>query len=158
MTGRYSPQERTEAIDLYVSRGGKYAEAETGIKANTIRQWAKRAGRQLSLERRGELTEQQNVASEEWATRRIRLANRFGEVAEQALEAASTSISEEYSQDASAYAATSARLAEKAQLLSGAATARLESSETIQGQALELLANLEDQMRSPDSEEITSDS
>lgn len=148
MTARYSDDERAAALDLYCSRGGAYAEAETGIKRATIRQWAKRAGRVYTGERAASLTAATAAMSDEWALRRATLANRLGgqatnvaDLIDGLLAAASfaPAAALRTARDAAAVLNT---LVANAQLLSGAATSRSENIETLRAEGARLLDEL----------------
>lgn len=148
VTARYSDDERAQAIDLYCSRGGKYAEAETGIKRATIRQWAKRAGRTMNAERTAGLTAANAVQSAEWSLRRAALANRLGCQADEIADVLAGLIASAYIAPAAALrtardaAMVLSTLIANAQLLSGSATSRTESIETLRAEGARLIDEL----------------
>lgn len=168
MGKRYTDAERQAAMDLAASRGYRYAADESGVPIGTLKSWMRRNGRQVNPERRDALEAQVRTASLHWEARRADLANQAGEVAALAL-ARTRDLIEGQTIDgkdvmtrgpggrlvvvtmheARAAAATFATLADKAQLLSGGATARTETMETAMERAMEALDALEQGSRGP---------
>jgi transposase-like protein len=146
---RYTPEERTAAIDAYIMNGPDYCESEFGVKRATVRQWAKRAGVTLSRARQDVLDAKIQIAGMTWEVRRVNLANELGNTAATALALVQASLETgatglRNARDAAAVLST---LVDKAQLLSGGATARVEDADTVKGRALAILEDLEGQMQ-----------
>ena len=121
----YTPEQREEALRLYVEHGPAVAGRRLGISAGTISQWARRAGKT------GARSEHAMAGAEAmrrtWAQRRAEVALRSGEAAGEFLErAVGTSKAREGSDWMRAYALA----VDKAQLLDEAATGRIELSES----------------------------
>jgi transposase-like protein len=125
MTRRsYTAAEKAEALELYRTDGPTIVEERLGIPKGTVSEWGKAAGIQtVRTEQTAAATETARV---EWEHRRVALAHRMGAVAERALERSQEAIDAGKARDAQTYATTMAILADKAQLLTGAATSRSE--------------------------------
>lgn len=148
VTKRYTDAERRDLVAIADERGPAYVSAEFGVKPDTIRQWRKRLGIPSSQNRLDKLNKGQQAQVMEWAVRRVRLANRYGEVAEKALDKADGALDTiALAQFAGIFSNVSIRFADKAQLLSGAATSRTENVETLRGEADEIMRELEEQAR-----------
>lgn len=123
----YTDEEKQRALALYETDGLAEAVLQTGIPKGTISSWGERAG----LQTHG--NEQTAAAVEatklRWEERRLTLAHEMGSVAELALKVARENLEAGKTRDAQAAATTMAILADKAQLLTGAATGRTESRE-----------------------------
>lgn len=121
--GKWSDADRVHALNL-LTDGTTLADThrQTGIPKSTLSGWAKRAGLDLGRTSR-KMTE---VAEQRWAERRVLLADRIGQVTDLALEQATGFLSEGRPREAKDAALTLAILVDKAQLLTGAATARTE--------------------------------
>lgn len=72
MASRYTPEQRTEALELYVEHGPRAASRETGIPVATIGSWAAAEGRTFNAERTRQATE----------TRKARLIEKLTTIAE----------------------------------------------------------------------------
>ena len=121
----YTPDQRREALSLYVEHGPAEAGRRLDIPAGTISQWARRAGKT------GARAERAMAGGEAMrrtrAQRRAEVALRSGEAAAEFLErAVGTAKAREGSDWMRAYALA----VDKAQLLDGAATGRIELSES----------------------------
>lgn len=159
MGNRYTPDERQQAMDLAAARGYRYASDESGVPIGTLKSWMRRAGRTVQPERRAELEERQQIASLQWEARRLTMANELGEAAAKALARTVERLDGWTTQDgvrmapnpreAHGAALTMAILIDKAQLLSGGATARTESLDTAMERAMEALDKLEAGMKGP---------
>lgn len=118
---KWTPEQRAEALELYVELGPSAASERTGIPKGTIGWWASEAGiRTDGAERTAAATE---AAALRWAERRANLADRIGAVAELALVQTEAAL-EDDDRKAKDFALTMAVLIDKAQLLSGDATVR----------------------------------
>lgn len=166
MGKRYTDDERQAAMDLAATRGYRYAADESGVPIGTLKSWMRRAGRQVQPERRAQLDAQIQASSLTWEARRLTLANELGEVAALALKRTRELIEGQDADggmlvrqgpggklvyvtmhDARAGALTAATLIDKAQLLSGGATARTESMDAAMERALDALDKLEAGMK-----------
>jgi hypothetical protein len=120
MARTYTAEQRARALDLYAKDGPAAAARATAIPPATIRSWAKRSGAQpLRDERTRAGTEAARLT---WEQRRAELTVRLGEVAADLLERAATGEA----QEAKALMTATAIAIDKAQLLTGRATAREE--------------------------------
>lgn len=120
----YPAAEREEALRLYAELGPAEAARQTGIPAGTVRSWAARSGAT------GERTEQATAAVEAarltWAQRRAEIRTRAGEAAAGFLERA---VEAKGTRDVRNLMGGFAVAVDKAQLLDGEATERVEVSE-----------------------------
>lgn len=122
-----TPEQRAEAVAIYADHGPTEAAKLTGWNKGTVTKWAQAAGVEtVANERTRQATE---AASAAWAARRARLADETGRVAEKALTKVEVFLDGEKAKAASDTSAAFARLIDKAQLLSGAATSRSEHVE-----------------------------
>lgn len=121
----YTDEEKQEALELYRQHGPADASRRTGIKSATIRSWAHRNG-----EAGSEGAEQTRAATEtarlSWAQRRAELTDETGAVAAAILDRIKVS---RRSSDARALAQAFSVLIDRAQLLDGGATSRVEVSD-----------------------------
>lgn len=128
---RWTPDQRREALELYVELGPSAASEATGIPKGTIGWWAHREGvRTVGAERTAAATE---AAALRWAERRANLADEAGAAAALALEQTVHALQGRTDEDtlvlagardAKDLALTFAVLVDKAQLLTGEATSR----------------------------------
>lgn len=125
---RYSPDVKARAIELATTIGVPEAEAQTGVPRGTIGSWLTRAGLTNATDDAAANARRQAiaVARETWTQRRAELGNRMGEVAAETLEALSVKVAASRSREARELAGALAVLVDKAQLLAGDATARVE--------------------------------
>lgn len=123
-TATYSAEERQAALELYLEHGAAEASRRTGIAANTISQWARRAG--VTMTRANRTAAATEAAKLAWAERRATMVDDMGQVATMALERARAEVAGGDLKGAKDAALTMAILVDKAQLLSGAATGRHE--------------------------------
>jgi transposase-like protein len=126
---RYTPAEKAEALELLAEFGKTEASRRTGISAGTIASWGSRSG--VSGPTPEAMARQVEARRAAWAERRAILADRIGEVADQATEQLAKLIA---SGECSASELTRAIavLVDRAQLLSGGATERTETTVTRQ--------------------------
>lgn len=121
----YTPEQRTEALALYLDHGPAEASRRCGVPAGTIRQWALRAGKKSP--RAARAVAGAEAARLTWAARKAEVALRSGEAAAEFLErAVGTPKAREGSDWMRAYALA----VDKAQLLDGGATGRVELTES----------------------------
>jgi transposase-like protein len=119
----YSPEQREEALALYVEHGPAAAASRLGIPASTVRSWAKRAGKQSP--RADRAVAGAEAARRTWAQRRADVALESGEAASELIERIrGTSKAREAADWSRAFAIA----VDKAQLLDGGATGRVEVS------------------------------
>lgn len=119
----YTAAERQHALDLYKQHGPAEAGRQTGIPSATIRTWAKRSGETVS--RAAHAQANVDAARLTWAQRRGELTIRSGEVAANLLE----QIAAAKPREARLLSAAFAVVVDRAQLLAGDATARIETSD-----------------------------
>jgi hypothetical protein len=132
----YTPEQRTQALELYRTDGPRAAAATTGIPLGTITSWAKNAGiRTRAIENAAACVQ---ATSLKWEERRIGLAHEMGRVAELAISRAVDELDH-----AQAFATTAAILVDKAQLLTGAATSRHETVSNVDAEIERLSAELD---------------
>ena len=138
----YTDDERQAALDAYLAEGASAASRTTGVPARTIRYWARNAG--LTTARRENLQQAAIDGLARWEERRVALANEMGEVADKAVLVAATMLEADDTKRAKEAALTAAILTDKAQLLTGAATARIEHNDldTIDAEVARLAAEL----------------
>jgi len=120
---RYDDAEREEALRLYVELGPAEAARRTGIPAGTVRSWAVRSG--ATGDRTAKATASVEAARLSWAQRRAEIKTRAGEAAAGFLERA---IGAEGTRDVRNLMGGFAVAVDKAQLLDGEATERVEVS------------------------------
>jgi transposase-like protein len=125
----YTPEQRTQALELYRTDGPRAAAATTGIPPGTISAWATRAGLQTDCVENAAVRVQ--AAQLKWEERRLDLANGIGELAAVARDRALEEARNGKPRDAQALATTMAIAVDKAQLLTGAATSRHEHVDSI---------------------------
>lgn len=124
MRKRYTDEAKAEAIELATTVGRPEAARRTGIPAGTIGSWLTRAG--LSNADPEGRRERIRVAHETWLQRRVELGNEMGVVAALALSEIPDRIARGDELAAQRLASTMSALVDKAQLLSGDATERIE--------------------------------
>lgn len=117
---RYTPEQREEALRLYVEVGAGEAARRTGIPRGTISVWATRDGRKQPREQRMRAAWQARDMA--FADRRSRLADEAGAAAEEVL---ARLRREDQSLHVERLAKAWSLLVEKGQLLSGGATQRV---------------------------------
>jgi hypothetical protein len=120
----YTGAEREEALRLYRDLGPAETGRQLDIPAGTVRQWALRAG--LTDSRHATARAGTAAARQTWAQRRAEMTVRLGEIAAEFLERA---IKASKSRDSINYMGSASRAIDRAQLLDGGATGRLEVSE-----------------------------
>ncbi|MDQ6607743.1 MAG: hypothetical protein M3Z06_14505 [Actinomycetota bacterium] len=115
--------ERETALELYRQHGGGEAARRTGINPATIRQWAKRSG--VTVTRAASARAGTEAARLTWAQRKAELTVTSGELAAELL----AKIREASARNSRDLAATYAIVVDRAQLLSGEATQRIEATD-----------------------------
>lgn len=98
-----------------------------GVNPTTLYRWAKKDG--VDLRARHSASPEKTEAAQQgarlaWAARRDRMADRFGEIAEQALDLAATSLGAGAARNAQSAVIAACAAVDKAQLLTGGATSR----------------------------------
>lgn len=125
----YSDEQRAEALQLLQVVGAAEAARRTGIKRGTLVSWAHRAGlRSADPEQRREHVQ---AAQQAWAERRAVLADMLGEAADEATQRLLQRIRSGNMKDAELIRAV-AVLVDRAQLLTGGATERIEHGATVE--------------------------
>jgi len=135
----YTDDERETALDLYVDHGPAEASRITGIPIQTISTWAVNSGR--SELRSEQLSGAVKASKLAWEARRADLSTEIGAVAELALRRCREGL-ESGEISAKDAAVVTAVMVDKAQLLTGGATARSEHA-TSPSRAAELLSGIE---------------
>ena len=121
----YTPEQKEQALALYREHGPGEASSRTGIPGATIRSWARRSG--LTSPRADRAAAGAEAARLTWAQRRAEVALRSGEAAAEFIERA---VRTEKAREGSDWMRAYALAVDKAQLLDGAATGRIELSES----------------------------
>jgi hypothetical protein len=128
----FSDEVREQALALYVDLGPTEAARRLGPDGPdkaTITRWAKRAG---ATTRRAELTQAATAAHvADWRARRAALADRFGQVAAEALEKSSAAIGEDDAGTARGMMITAAVGVDKADQLSGVTLEGLQAANRV---------------------------
>lgn len=138
----YTPEQREEALRLYLEVGAAEAARRLEIPAATVRKWAQRAG--LTAARREHAQAAIESARLTWAQRRGEIVVRFGEAADGFLTKARKTKSARNARDLMAAADMAVK---NAQLLSDGATGRVELSPTERRQrVLELRDKARDEL------------
>lgn len=121
---RYTDAEKAEALELLAAVGQAEAAARTGIPVGTIKSW----GARERVQAPGTEETCNAVAAKlaTWADQRAVLGNRAGEIALLALEQIPDRIENRDELAAQRLASTMSALVDKAQLLTGEATERIE--------------------------------
>lgn len=120
---RFEDHEKAAALEIYKIHGPERASVETGASAAAICHWAKEAG--VTTQAPAARSKRVVAAQQKWAERRAIIAEKVGELADEALDAARGAIADGSSRDARDYASTMATAIDKAQLLTGGATERV---------------------------------
>lgn len=123
---RHPPEAKARALELLAEFGVAEAAERTGIPIGTIASWGHRAG--VSSPCAEGYAERRAQLREAFATRRVSLGNRMGEVAAETLEQLDTHVRAGKTRQARELAGALAVLVDKAQLLTGGATGRTEVS------------------------------
>jgi hypothetical protein len=120
---------KATALELFATAGGKVASERTGVPEGTIRSWAKRTMDEVELAAGIELVprSESGVLSMSWPERRALVVNEIGDLVALAITKTREAFERGRMRDARDGAVALAILADKAQLLTGAATARTES-------------------------------
>lgn len=124
----WSPEQRAHALKLLQAPDANLDDVTntTGIPKSTLSRWAKAEGIDLLARSQAKTAAASNAARAKWAERRADLADRIGQVTDLALEQATGFLAAGRPREAKDAALTLAILVDKAQLLTGAATARTE--------------------------------
>lgn len=121
----YTPEQREEALRLYMEHGPAEVERRTGIRCGTVSQWARRAGK---------TGPRANCAAAGAAATRLSWAQRKSEVAllagEEAEKIVRQMLGTENARQKADLARAFAVMVDKTQLLDGGATGRVEFSES----------------------------
>ncbi len=119
----YTPEQKQEALALYLEHGPAETSRRTGIRAGTIRQWARRGG--VTSPRAERAVAGAEAARKSWAQRRATVCLAAGEAAEELIGKVRESPDARKAAD---WARAFAIATDKAQLLDGGATGRVEVS------------------------------
>ncbi len=119
----YEPEQKERALALYVEHGPSEASRRCGIPSATIRSWAKRAHK--SSPRAERAIAGAEAARLTWAQRRAEVARRSGDAAAELIERVRQTPK---AREAADWARAFAIAVDKAQLLDGGATGRVEVS------------------------------
>jgi acetylornithine deacetylase/succinyl-diaminopimelate desuccinylase-like protein len=120
----YTPEQRTQALELYRTDGPTAVQAQLGIPKATVTDWAQSSGvRTVRNEKTAAAVEAKRI---NWEDRRLDLAHEMGRLAAKALAAAERELDDRSMRDAQAAVTTCAILVDKAQVLTGEASVRVE--------------------------------
>ena len=137
----YSEEERETALRLFVEVGPAEAGRRLGIPNKTVGTWARRAGLKVDLEKTASDTSAgTKAAALAWARRRPGMRDASGQAAEEFLIKARASTK---GGEARAFATAFAICLDKAELLDGRATERVDVSES---EARERVRQLRDEL------------
>lgn len=148
----YTDTQRTEAVTLYQQAGGSEASRQLGIPRRTILDWAKASGVVAQADQE-KTTEARAVAAERvttaWADYRSREATAAGATASRARQSLLRLIDADEGRAAQSMAVTYGILIDKAELLSGNATERIETwaSSELDRSLRELVDEMEEVIR-----------
>ncbi len=120
---KHTPQQREQALALYVEHGPAEASRRCGVPSATIRGWAMRAG--MSSPRAEQAKAGAQAAKLTWAQRRAEVALGSGEAAAELLTRIRKTTKP---REAADWSRAFAICVDKAQLLDGGATGRVEVS------------------------------
>jgi len=141
----YSDEQRAEALRLYEEVGPAEASRRCGVPNATIRSWASRAGLGNSGEPKTLPARQR--ALERWETRRLTAADEFGDAAAQMREHALKAAKAKDEKMLRASAVAAGIFTDKAQLLSGNPTERLDwAKQATSDERAQRLAGLVDEL------------
>jgi hypothetical protein len=140
----YTPEQRTQALALYVEHGPAETERHTGIPRRTIATWARRAG--LKTDAPSKTAKATAAAAMKWAQRRVVLADKLGQVSEQLAGAAQAAVAKGDGRNAQAFMTAAAIGVDKAELLTGRATSRSVTLSDASSRAAEL-AQVRDELK-----------
>jgi hypothetical protein len=119
------PALKAQALAIYREHGPTRAAERTGVSPGAVTKWAQAAGiESVSSE---ETMVRVQAARLKWEERRLEIVHEMGEKAAQALAEVGQYLDEHKPLNAKNSATTMAILVDKAQLLSGGATARTET-------------------------------
>lgn len=144
----WSPEQRTEALELYTDHGPAEASRRTGIPAKTIASWARRSG--VQTEAPAKTAAAVEARKQQWAELRATVANQAGGTAQRILALVTDALDSGDLEvrtigQAKDAALTMAILVDKAQVLGGEAstiTAHVGLREQVAEQAAELAPRL----------------
>lgn len=119
----YSQDQKTEAIALYVEVGPSEASRQTGVPKDTIAKWATQVGARTKISQTANGRAAQKLR---WEDRREGMAHDLGRVAAKAIAMAEVAVDAEDGKLAQTAVTVAAIAIDKAQLLTGGATNRVE--------------------------------
>lgn len=131
---KYSDEEKTQALAIYVDSGPATAATLTGIPSGTIRSWASRRAdlQQLHVQQTALQVAELNARSAmTWAETRSEVVRNMAGAAAALSNVIHDKIEAENIRDAKDAALTLAILIDKVQLLTGGATGRHEREDTV---------------------------
>lgn len=137
----WTDQQKRQALDLYTEHESlAVASTMTGIPKSTIQHWAQTEGLPAYNTEKTRAAVKQSVENRAaaWAERKEALADKIGVLAEIAVNQAAQFLVNGQTQDAQRAATTMGIAVDKAQLLSGAATGRIEHSDANEELAAEV--------------------
>lgn len=150
---RYTDDERREIVHVADTIGTRYAAAEFGVKAGTIRQWRKRLGIGNTPERLARLNAGVQVQALAWELRARTMGNECGDTAARYLEVITEAVDEPTAQAIQVAGIASlvfTRLVNSAQLLTGGPTTRPDlDGDKLRAESSELLRQLRQMERGP---------
>jgi len=120
------PEQKAEALRLVAEVGTQEAARRTGIPFGTVSSWARRSG--VHSPNAATIAVAVEVAAVRWAERRVILGEELGRAAGLATRRMTERLEADKTTGVRDLAATVAVLVDKAQLLTGGATARTETA------------------------------
>lgn len=126
MAGKWSDEQKAHALEIYRTDGPNEAERQTGIPHSSIIRWAQAQGVELeSIENKSKAVQAARLV---WQKRRNDLVEEMSDTITIAHLGVQYELIEAHWKEAKDAATTMAILIDKAQLLSGGATGRTETS------------------------------
>ncbi len=127
----YTDEERADALARYVSDGLAAAAKATGIPSGTIASWATRTDgvRSLAHENKERMRAALEASDLRWQAHKVDLVKQFAGMVEVAIAMAHDSAEDGNVRDMQGALTSAAIATDKAQLLSGGATGRIEHSD-----------------------------
>ena len=142
---KWTPEQKTTALDLYREHGPAEAARRTGIPLGTISSWAKRSGVQTAAPENARVRVE--AAKIKWAERRLTIADEFGTAIVEFLAAGRKAAADGDGRNTQAFATAAAISLDKAQLVTGGPTERTEHEVTDPQRRLAVVTELAAKVR-----------
>lgn len=124
---QYTPDQKAEALELLATLGKAEAARATGIPEGTIASWGHRAG--VRAPDAPQIRAAAEAVQAAWAVRKVALGEKLGTLCEKMATKIDERLDEDSLRGVRDLAASIAILVDRAQLLTGGATARTETVE-----------------------------